>query len=142
MARAIRGSGVKLTSPYVLRYLGLWMVVTILAVLVFSITSYYLFADRLSGIELRRFASILLIQTVCVVLAIVALALFTTHRLAGPYIALRRAFEDVQGGDLARRLHFRRSDIHLQEVEAAFNQMMESLEGSAKGGTAGHEARA
>ncbi|HTQ79249.1 MAG TPA: methyl-accepting chemotaxis protein [Thermoanaerobaculia bacterium] len=133
MARAVRGSGVKLTSPYVLRYLGLWLVVTILAVLVFSVTSYYLFADRLTGGELRRFAGILLVQTICVVLAIVALALFTTHRLAGPLIALKRAFDDVKAGNLGRRLQFRRTDVQLHEVATAFNEMMESLETRLKG---------
>ncbi|HZF11726.1 MAG TPA: methyl-accepting chemotaxis protein [Thermoanaerobaculia bacterium] len=138
MARSIRGSAVKLTLPYVLRYLGLWLVVTILVVLGFSITSYLVLADRLAGAELRRVAMVLLIQAVCVLLAIVALALFTTHRLAGPFIALKRACEDIQAGDLTRRLHFRRTDAHLVEVETAFNEMVESLEGRV-GAAAGRE---
>src|SRR4051794_40231818 len=125
MARSIRGSAVKLTYPYVLRYLGLWLVVTILVVLGFSITSYLLLADRLVGGELRRFAVILFPQAVGVILAILALALFTTHRLAGPFIALQRACEDIRAGDLTRRLHFRRADAHLVEIEEAFNGMVE-----------------
>jgi methyl-accepting chemotaxis protein len=128
MAPAIRGTAVKLTYPYVLRYLGLWLVVTILAILVFSATSYFLLADRLAGAELHRFALILLAQTVGVILALVALALFTTHRLAGPFIALKRAFDDVREGNLTRRVRFRRADGHLLEIEEAFNEMMESLE--------------
>jgi HAMP domain-containing protein len=134
MARAIRGTAVKLTVPYVLRYLGLWLVVTILAILVFSVTSYFLLADRLAGAELHRFATILFAQTIGVILALVALALFTTQRLAGPFIALKRACEDVKAGNLARRVRFRRADGHLLEVEAAFNEMMESLEGRGKVG--------
>jgi methyl-accepting chemotaxis protein len=133
MARAFRGSGVKLTSPYMLRYLGLWLTVTVLVVLVFSITSYILLSERLSGPQLRHLVAVLSAQTIGVVLAIVALALFTTQRLAGPFIALKRAFDDVRAGDLTRRLRFRRSDTHLLEVEAAFNAMMESLEAKAKG---------
>ncbi|MEA2691020.1 MAG: hypothetical protein QOJ16_407, partial [Acidobacteriota bacterium] len=66
--------------------------------------------------------------------ALVALALFTTQRLAGPFIALKRACEDVKDGNLARRVRFRRADGHLLEVEAAFNEMMESLEGRGKVG--------
>jgi len=133
MARAIRGTAVKLTYPYVLRYLGLWLVVTILAILVFSVTSYFLLANRLAGAELQRFATILLAQTIGVILALVALALFTTHRLAGPFIALKRAFDDVKTGDLTRRVRFRRADGHLLEIESAFNEMMESLEAKGKG---------
>jgi len=132
MARAIRGAAVKLTYPYVLRYMGLWLVVTTLVVLVFTVTSYFLLADRLAGAELRRFAIILFAQMVCVMLALVALALFTTHRLAGPFIALKRAFDDVKAGDLTRRLRIRRADGHLLAVETAFNEMMESLEAKEK----------
>jgi methyl-accepting chemotaxis protein len=133
MARAIRGTAVRLTYPYALRYLGLWLMVTILAVLVFSVTSYFLFATRLEGAELHRFATILFLETVVVIAALIALALFTTHRLVGPFIALKRAFDDVQAGDLTRRLRLRRTDGPLQEVETAFNEMMESLEARGKG---------
>jgi nitrogen fixation/metabolism regulation signal transduction histidine kinase len=136
MARAIRGTAVKLTYPYVLRYMGLWLVVTTLAILVFTATSYFLLADRFAGAELRRFAIILFAQMVCVILALVALALFTTHRLAGPFIALKRAFDDVKAGDMKRRLRIRRADGHLLAVEDAFNEMMESLEAKEKGAAA------
>jgi nitrogen fixation/metabolism regulation signal transduction histidine kinase len=134
MARAIRGTAVKLTYPYALRYLGLWLMVTILAILVFSVTSYLLLADRLTGAALHHLALLLFIETVVVIAALIALALFTTHRLAGPFIALRRAFEDVQAGDLSRRLRLRRTDGPLLEVETAFNEMMASLEARGKGG--------
>ncbi len=125
---ALRGTAVKLTYPYALRYLGLWLVVTILAILVFSATSYFLLADRLEGAALHRLATLLFAETVVVILALVALALFTTHRLAGPFIAFKRAFDDVKAGDLGRRIRLRRADGPLVEVEAAFNEMMESLE--------------
>jgi nitrogen fixation/metabolism regulation signal transduction histidine kinase len=126
MARPIRGSGVKLTLPFVARFLGLWLVVTVVAVLVFSLTSYLLLASR--GAGQGGFAAVVLaVQTVCILLAIGVLAVFTTHRLAGPLIALQRAFDDVRAGDLERRLHLRRSDAHLVELEEAFNGMMDSL---------------
>lgn len=128
MARSIRGSGVKLTVPYVARFFGLWLLVVTLAVLVFSITSYLLLSDRFQGPEHTRFVIVLTIQTVTVLLAVLALAIFTTHRLAGPIIALKRAFDDVRDGDLERRLRFRSSDIHLSELEDAFNQMMGALQ--------------
>ncbi|HEX2642363.1 MAG TPA: hypothetical protein VHU81_05195 [Thermoanaerobaculia bacterium] len=125
MARAFRGSGVRLTLPFVFRFLGLWMAVTVLIVLVFSVSSYLLLVDRLAvqgheGLAL----GILIVQTVVTMLAVTALGIFTTHRLAGPIIALQRAFDDVRQGNLDRQLRFRQSDDHLRGVETSFNQMM------------------
>ena len=125
MTRPIRGSGVKLTLPLVFRFLGLWLVVTIIMVLVFSVTCFLLLSNRPHGGGSLVVA--LAAQTVGVIVAILILAVFTTHRLAGPLIALRRTFDDVQAGDLERRLSFRRTDPHLLDLEGAFNRMMESV---------------
>ena len=130
----VRGSGVRLTLPYVLRFSGLWLLVTVLAVLVFALTSYLSLADRLSDAARERLLLVLGLQTLFVLLAVIALAVFTTHRLAGPMIALRRAFEDVRDGKLDRTLRFRRSDPHLGEVETAFNEMMASVQKRVEGG--------
>ena len=127
MNRSIRGSGVKLTLPLVFRFLGLWLVVTVIVVLVFGVTCYLLLSDRPHSGGQGGFALVLAAQTLCVILAIVILAIFTTHRLAGPLIALRRAFDDVQAGDLERRLRFRRTDPHLLDLEEAFNRMMDTV---------------
>src|SRR5689334_20924659 len=94
--RKVRGSGVRFTLPYVLRYSALWLVVTVAAVVLFGITSYLVASQRLDGESLQRVALILTLQTVFLILAVVALAVFTTHRLAGPYIALKRALEEVK----------------------------------------------
>lgn len=71
----------------------------------------------------------LLTRMPLLVLAAVGLAIFTTNRVAGPMISIRRAIEDVARGDMERRLQFRRSDKHLRELEAAFNEMMVTLAG-------------
>jgi len=42
-------------------------------------------------------------------------------------VALRAALEDVKRGDMDRRLHLRRTDKHLKELEVAFNEMMVAL---------------
>jgi len=123
----VRGSGFRLSLPYVLRFSGLWLLVTTVAVLVFALTSYLSLADRLADAGRQRLLLVLGLQTLFVVLAVIALAVFTTHRLAGPMIALRRAFEDVRDGQLDRTLRFRRSE-HLGEVEQAFNEMMVSVQ--------------
>jgi nitrogen fixation/metabolism regulation signal transduction histidine kinase len=123
----MRGAGVRLTLPYVLRFSGLWLLVTILAVLVFALTSYLSLSDRLSDAGRSRLLLVLGLQTLFVVVAVFALAIFTTHRLAGPLIAIRRAMEEVRDGKLDRTLRFRRSDPQFTEVEAAFNEMVVSL---------------
>ena len=57
---------------------------------------------------------------------VVALAKFTSHRIAGPFIRLRRAFNEVRDGDLDHLLKFRKYD-RLTMLEDSFNGMMESL---------------
>jgi nitrogen fixation/metabolism regulation signal transduction histidine kinase len=131
----VRGSGVRLTLPYVMRFSGLWLVVTILAVLVFAVTSYLELADRLTEAGRSRLLLVLSLQTVFVILAVFALAVFTTHRLAGPLIAIRRALNEVRDGKLDRDLRFRRTDAQFGEVENAFNEMLVSLrQQAARGG--------
>jgi len=58
---------------------------------------------------------------------VLALALFTTHRLAGPWIAVRRALDRVRDGDLDSGLRLRATDPRIKEVELAFAQMLDSL---------------
>jgi nitrogen fixation/metabolism regulation signal transduction histidine kinase len=131
----VRGSGVRFTLPYVLRFSGVWILLTSLVVIVFAVTSYLVMFDRLSEGARQDLILVLTIQTVLAILAVVLLAVFSTHRLAGPLIGIRRAMEDVKAGDLNRELRFRRSDPHLEEIEAAFNEMMESIRGRIGGGS-------
>jgi HAMP domain-containing protein len=125
--RNVRGAGVHFTLPYVLRYSALWLVVTVAAVVLFGITSYMVASQRLSGEALNHMALLLTFQTVFLILAVIALAVFTTHRLAGPYIALKRALEDVTRGELEHPLRLRTADIHLKEIETSFNEMTAAL---------------
>lgn len=123
----VRGSGLRQTLPYVMRFSGLWIFVTVLIVAVFSLTSYLLLFDSLTNAAREHLIMVLSIQTGMVVLAVLLLAVFSTHRIAGPMIAIRRALEDVKAGDFDRQLHFRRTDPHLGELEHAFNEMMASI---------------
>lgn len=125
--RNVRGAGVHFTLPYVLRYSALWLVVTLAAVVLFGITSYLVAAERLSGEALNNMALLLTFQTVFLILAVIALAVFTTHRLAGPYIAIKRALEEVKQGELDRPLRLRTADLHLKEIERSFNEMTAAL---------------
>ncbi len=125
----VRGLGVRHTLAYMLPFSGLWLVVTIAAMVVFGITCYLVASASplLDDASRNRLAIVLVMQTLFLIAAVVALAIFTTHRLAGPYIALRRAFEAVKNGDLERPLRFRSSDVHLREVQASFEEMLAAL---------------
>jgi nitrogen fixation/metabolism regulation signal transduction histidine kinase len=123
----VRGSGVRFTLPYVLRFSGLWILVTTLVAVVFGVTSYLTMFDQVGEEARRHLLLVLTIQTALVVVAVLLLAVFSTHRVAGPFIAIRRALEDVKAGNLERQLRFRRTDPHLAEIENAFNEMVESL---------------
>ena len=125
----VRGTGVRFTLPYVLRFSGMWILLTTVVVIVFAVTSYLVMFDRLSEGARGDLILVLAGQTTLAVLAVVLLAVFSTHRLAGPLIGIRRAMEDVKAGDLNRQLRFRSSDPHLEEIETAFNDMMESIRG-------------
>jgi nitrogen fixation/metabolism regulation signal transduction histidine kinase len=129
----VRGSGVRFTLPYLFRFSGLWLVVTILAMVLFGITSYLVASPRLEGEARSHLAVVLALQTAFLIAAVIALAVFTTHRLAGPYIALQRAFQEVRDGKLDRPLRFRSTDIHLGELEASFNEMLAALRGRSQG---------
>lgn len=133
MAKKVRGSGVRHTVHMVGRFAGLWMLVTVAAVVAAAISSYLLVLALLGDEVGSRALGPLALQACLTVVAVLALAVFTTHRLAGPWIALRRALELVRDGDLETPLRIRSADPYLQEVERAFNEMTASLRGS--GGT-------
>jgi hypothetical protein len=125
----VRGSGVRHTLPFVMPFSGLWLVVTVAAMVVFGITSFLAASSSplLDDAARGRVAIVLAVQTLFLILAAIGLAVFTTHRLAGPYVAMIRAFEAVKNGDLERPLRFRSSDVHLREVETAFESMLSTL---------------
>src|SRR6185295_3746338 len=127
--REIRGSGVRHTLPYVLPFSGLWLIVTVMAMVVFGVTSYLAASSSplLDDAARTRIAVVLGVQTLFLIAAVLALSVFTTHRLAGPYVAIIRAMEAVKNGDLERPLRFRGTDIYLQDVEIAFAEMLASL---------------
>ena len=51
----------------------------------------------------------------------------TGHRIAGPYIRLNAAFDELRNGNLDYRVKFRDYD-HLEEVEEAFNVMAAKIQ--------------
>ncbi len=123
----LRGTHFKFAFPFVLRYSIMWFIVIVAAVPAFGVASYLMSADMLTEEARSRLWTIMLTRTPLIIVAVAALALFTAQRLAGPFVALKRALHDVKNGDLDRRLRFRRADGHLRDIEAAFNDMMAAL---------------
>ena len=123
--RKLRGSGFRHTLPAVLPYSGVWVLVVVLTAPVITV------AMMMGGIVPPSTHTdiwfFLLTRVPVIALAAMGLAIFTTNRVAGPLVHLRRVFEDVEGGDMDRSLQFRRADRHLQELETAFNGMMVAL---------------
>ena len=125
MNRKIRGSGFKHTLPAVLPFSAIWVFVVVLTAPVIAVAMMLgsIVPPSLHG-DVWFF---LLTRVPIIALAVTGLAIFTTTRVAGPFVPLKRAFEDVEHGDMDRRLRFRRADKHLREFEAAFNEMMVTL---------------
>ena len=120
-----RGSGFKHNLNAVWPFSGVWIIVMVLTPPVLTI------AMMLGGVvpesSHRDVWFFLLTRVPVIALAAIGLAIFTTNRVAGPMVQLRRAFEDVKRGDMDRRLRFRRADKHVQELETDFNEMMVAL---------------
>ena len=125
MKSNLRGSGFRHTLPAVLRFSALWVVLLILPtpIIIVSMMMKGLVSPELHG-DVWFF---LFTRMPIVALAGIALAILTTTRVAGPMVHLKRVFEDVKGGDMDRRLSFRKSDEHLRGLETAFNEMMVAL---------------
>jgi methyl-accepting chemotaxis protein len=123
----VRGTGIRHTLPYVIRFSGVWLLVTTLAVIVFAVTLYIAMSERLDDDGRERLLLILGLQSLFLLIGIAVLAVFTTHRLAGPLIGLRRSLEAVRDGHLETTLRFRSTDPHLSDIETAFNGMTEAL---------------
>ena len=120
-----RGSGFKHNLRSIWPFSAVWVILMVMAAPVVTIGMMW------SGIAPESSYSaiwfFLITRMPLIVVAAVGLAIFTTNRVAGPMICLRRAFEEVRGGNLDHRIRFRRNDKHLREIETAFNEMMEAL---------------
>lgn len=121
----IRGSGFRYTLRAVFKFSALWFVLLMLPTPIVTVSM------MMTGLIAPEFHGevwfVLLTRMPIVALAGIALAILTTTRVAGPMVLLKRAFEDVSGGNMDRRLSFRQSDKHLRELETAFNEMMVAL---------------
>lgn len=134
-----RLSNVRLTRKYRIAYMGLWIAVAMLLVVVMNAVLFLYVEERWAGlgslssafhqqyISIRNtFILALVAETILFAFAIFGLAIMTTHRIAGPYVRLKAVFDEVRGGNYQQPLNFRKYD-GLEDVAEAFNTMMEKV---------------
>ena len=68
----------------------------------------------------------LTLETLGFAVAATYLARLTSHRIAGPYIALQKTCERIRDGETTLRQRFRQYD-RLEELQTAFNDMLDTL---------------
>jgi methyl-accepting chemotaxis protein len=130
---------VRLTRKFHFLYFGLWILIT-LCLLVISNVFLYLFMQERTGdihtsdvaalqdyLRMRAiFIGVLVTEGLVFAVGIVGLAILTAHRIAGPYIRLKSACREVEGGNLDYVLRFREYD-RLDDLEEAFNAMLAAV---------------
>jgi len=125
MKSNVRGSGFRHTLPAVFRFSALWFILLMLSTPILTI---FMMMSGIIPPEFHRDIWFFLYTRMpLVALAGIVLAILTTTRVAGPMVLLKRVFEDIKGGDMDRRLSFRKSDEDLRGLETAFNEMMVAL---------------
>ena len=138
-------SNVKLTEKYRFMYLGHWIAICFLFLGLLDIAVVLLY-DQLwqshvpQGADLaleQGFRHTQLITTLVgfsslFAAGILLLAAFTAHRIGGPYLALKRTMASIRDGDINSRLLLRNYD-KLDDVEKAFNEMMDALQARYEG---------
>ncbi|MFC1452839.1 HAMP domain-containing protein [Verrucomicrobiota bacterium] len=129
---------VRLTRKYHFRYMGLWIVMAVCLVVVVNLLLHLFVTERWGGpgagsgayqefdFIRKGWGMIMVLEIAFFAVAIVGLAVTTAHRIAGPFIRLRNVFDAVRDGNVDTRLKFRTED-GLEELESAFNAMMDSL---------------
>ena len=125
MSRKIRGSGFKYTLPAVFSFSAVWVVLVVLTAPIITI-------GMMAGglVPESSYGDVwffLATRMPVLALAAIGLAIFTTNRVAGPLILLKRAFEAVKEGDLEHRIQLRRNDGHYKILEEAFSEMMVAI---------------
>lgn len=124
-------ASLKLTRKYHLRFQGHWLALSVLLVtLTIWAFGIALWQARVTGavdeVTFRNLVWFGLLLWACMLACIYGLTTFTSHRLAGPFLAIIRCCEKIRDGDVQHRLKLRESD-QLAELETAFNQMLDRL---------------
>lgn len=120
---------VVMTKAHHMLYMGPQIFITLMILgLIYATLIHRIFAMAQEGQDIP-YATLAVISTVCVTVAAilsVGSAIVAAHRIAGVHIKLAQVFDRIAAGEFDTRLKFRSTD-KLEEVEVAFNNMMDSL---------------
>jgi methyl-accepting chemotaxis protein len=84
-------------------------------------------------VELQRVVRNLVLVSIGFTALMGIVALFLSHRTAGPLYQFSRIFREITAGKRSARIHLRPSD-DFRDVAADFNHMMDTIEGPSKKG--------
>ena len=128
-------SNMRLTRRFHFIHMGMWIVITIALVVIVNGLLYALLAQQLrQALEFEpglsplyvRITLLLVVETALLCVGILFMGKATSHRIAGPFIALEATCRNIQQGRHELRQKFREYD-HLESLEQAFNDMLDSL---------------
>lgn len=114
------------------RYLALWTlsaVVPIMALNCLLIHAIHLLwsispPDEASIWTPRSVALAAVLEVVIILMMLFLIYLVTAHRIAGPFLNIKRTLDRLNSGDMSARLRFRESD-GLNDIATAFNAMLD-----------------
>ncbi len=121
----VRGSGFSHTLPAVIKFSALWVVLLMLPAPLITVSM--MMRGMIPPESHRDVWFFLFTRMPILALGGILLAILTTTRVAGPMVLLKRVFEDVEGGNMDRRISLGRRNGHLRGLEVAFNEMMVAL---------------
>lgn len=126
-------------TRFQLKFIGLILLVVFGVAIFSSLTIYYytwmLLGEKLANVYpqgrlvgiLRTANVILLVRIVLLSPLVVVLAIFLSHRIAGPIYRIKKTLEEVAAGNYRARLRLRKTD-ELQDVAEAVNKVIEILD--------------
>lgn len=130
---------VVLTKTFQMRYLGLWFLLNFIFISLVCALLFILNETQWQELIRRDIllvpayeaargrAKLFLIGVAGIAnMAVVIMAILTTHRLAGPFLALKKVCQDIQQGNRDARLKFRSED-GLADLESSFNSMLDQI---------------
>jgi len=116
-----------------LKYIAVIFVSVVFALILMGLDLYYtlyklILLDNPSLVPLlHRAHSVFLVRIVLYLAIIFVVALFVSHRLAGPIFRFERSAQEVGSGNLTHRVSLRTGD-DLLELQEEFNAMVSSLQ--------------
>jgi len=91
-----------------------------------SVINSRIVAKTTSDFILPILIQTVIVVTVILILAAIALTLLVSHKIAGPLYRFKKAMQALEIGDFSADFRLRRSD-QLQDLSAAFNSMIQNI---------------